>query len=205
LTRGLNFDSLSGFDRPEVLYHNDCTYRSIMTVNELFERIQRVHAGETGASVGYNLELDPCPSWLLRLEWPDRFSLTMINFFLVKELRLRPAICCNPPQYAEEDNPIVTRYHRWRPNSGALGSYYSDHWYLEWTSAETGNAYQLHLLAAPRDSAVWIYAKFELDIFLTWGGEHLDGEDCHFMSPTLLQWHTLVDRIGAVESGAPVA
>jgi hypothetical protein len=70
-----------------------------------------------------------------------------------------------------------------------------------WISAETGSAYQLHLLTAPRDSDVWIYSKFDLDIYLTWGAEQLDGEDCHFVSPSLSHWRALIDRISKAESG----
>ena len=53
---------------------------------------------------------------------------------------------------------------------------------------------------APRDSEVWIYSKFDLDIYLTWGGEHLAGEDCHFISPSLSHWRTLLDRIHMAET-----
>jgi len=178
--------------------------QSTMTVDELFEQILKVHAGETSASSGCNLEPNPCPTWLWRLELPDRFALTMINFFLVQELHFNPPNYGNLTPYAEDD-PIVTRYHKWRPIPAKLGSYYSNHWYLEWISAETGNAYQLHLLTAPRDSDIWIYSKFDLDIYLTWGGEQLDGEDCHYISPSLLHWRTLVDRISMVENGALAA
>ena len=169
-----------------------------MTADILFERILKVHAGETSASTGCNLQPEPCPNWFLRLEWPDRFVLTMVDFFLVDEMDFSPANYANLTPYAEDD-PIVTRYHEWRPIPPKLGSYYSNHWYLEWISAETRNAYQLHLLTAPRDSDIWIYSKFELDLYLTWGGKRLDGEDCHFMSPNLLHWRALVDHIGKVE------
>lgn len=175
-----------------------------MTVDELFERIQKVHAGETSASFGCNLDPDPCPAWFQRLEWPDRFTVTMIDFFLVEEMGFSPASYNNLTPYAEDDT-IVTRYREWRPLRPELGSYYSNHWFLEWTSGKTGNAYQLHLLLAPRDSEVWIYSKFELDIYLTWGGEHLDGEDCHFISPSLSHWRTLVDQLRTVESGSIAA
>ena len=170
-----------------------------MTADVLFERILKVHAGETSASDGCNLQPDPCPDWFRRLERPDRFVLTMIDFFLVDGLDFSPANYANLTPYSE-DAPMVTRYREWRPIARKLGSYYSNHWYLEWISAETRNAYQLHLLTAPRDSDVWIYSKFDLDIYLTWGGEHLDGEDCHFISPNLLQWRALVDRISKVEA-----
>jgi hypothetical protein len=43
-----------------------------------------------------------------------------------------------------------------------------------------------------------------LDIFLAWGDEHLDGENCHFLAPRLLHWRTLIKRIIQTESG-PVA
>ena len=169
-----------------------------MTLDVLFERILKVHAGETSASDGCNRQPDPCPNWFWRLEWPDRFVLTMVDFFLVDEMDFSPANYANLTPYAEDD-PIATRYHEWRPIPPKLGSYYSNHWYLEWISADTRNAYQLHLLTAPRDSDIWIYSKFELDIYLTWGGEHLDGEDCHFMSPNLLDWRALIDRISKLE------
>ena len=171
-----------------------------MTVDELFERISKVHAGETNASIGCHLDPDPCPSWFERLEWPDRFTLTMIDFFLVEEMGFSRANYSNLTPYAEV-NPVATRYCQWRPILPELGSYYSNHWFLEWISAATGNAYQVHLLTAPRDSEVWIYAKFDLDVFLTWGTEHLEGEDCHFLSPSLLQWRTLLDRIATAEKG----
>jgi len=111
-----------------------------MTADILFERILKVHAGETSASTGCNLQPEPCPNWFLRLEWPDRFVLTMIDFFLVEEMDFSPANYANLTPYAEDD-PIVTRYHEWRPIPPKLGSYYSNHWYLEWISAETRNAY----------------------------------------------------------------
>jgi hypothetical protein len=171
-----------------------------MTVDELFERISKVHEGETSASLGCNLEPDPCPAWFSRLEWPDRFTLTMMDFFLVAEMGFSPASYNDLTPYAE-DSLTVARYCVWRPLRPELGSYYSNHWFLEWTSGETGNAYQLHLLMAPRDSEVWIYSKFELDIYLTWGGEHLAGEDCHFMSPGLSNWRALMDHIRMAESG----
>ena len=77
--------------------------------------------------------------------------------------------------------------------------------YIEWISAETGNTYQLHLLTAPRDSDVWMYSKFDVDIYLTWGAEHLDGEDCHGISPSLSHWRALIDRISKAESGPMAA
>ena len=172
-----------------------------MTVDELFERISKVHFGETSASIGCNLEPDPCPSWFSRLEWLDRCTLTMIDFFLVKEMGFSAANYNNLTPYAEGD-PTMTRYYKWRPLRPELGSYYSNHWFLEWISAKTENAYQLHLLTAPRDSDVWIYSKFDLDIFLTWGAEHLDGEDYHFVSPSLSHWRALIDHISKAESGA---
>jgi hypothetical protein len=172
-----------------------------MTVDSLFERISKIHARETRASIGCNLDPDPCPNWFWRLEWQDRFTITMIDFFLVEEMSFSPANYNNLTPYAE-DNPISTRYREWRPLPPEFGSYYSNHWFLEWISAETGNAYQLHLLTAPRDSDVWIYSKFDLDIYLTWGAEDLDGEDCHFMSPSLTHWRALVDRISKAESGS---
>jgi hypothetical protein len=171
-----------------------------MTVDDLFERILKVHAGETCASIGYILEPNPGPNWLSRLEWPDRFTLSMIDFFLVEGMGFSPAIYNDLTPYTE-DNHILTRYYKWRPLRPELGSYYSNHWFLEWISAKTGNAYQLHLLTAPRDSEVWIYSKFELDIYLTWGAEHLDGEDCHFISPSLSHWRAVIDHISKVESG----
>jgi hypothetical protein len=171
-----------------------------MTVDELFERILKVHAGETSASIDCNLDPNPCPNWFERLEWTDRFTLTMIDFFLVAEMGFSPANYNNLTPYAES-NPIAARYNKWRPVRPELGSYYSNHWFLEWTSAGTGNAYQLHLLTAPRDSDVWIYSKFDLDIYLTWGAERLEGEDCHFVSPSLSQWRALMDRISKVETG----
>jgi hypothetical protein len=170
-----------------------------MTVDELFERISKVHQGETSASLGCTLDPDPCPGWFSRLEWPDRFTLTMMDFFLVAETGFRPASYNDLTPYAEEDL-TAARYREWRPNRPELGSYYSSHWFLEWVSAETGNAYQLHLLMAPRDSEVWIYSKFDLDIYLTWGGEHLAGEDCHFISPSLSHWRALLDRIHMAET-----
>ena len=175
-----------------------------MTVDELFERILKVHAGDTSASIGCNLDPDPCPNWFGRLEWPDRFTLTMIDFFLVEEMHFSPANYSNLTPDAE-GNPILTRYYEWRPRRQELGSYYSNHWFLEWISAETGNAYQLHLLTAPRDSDVWIYSKFDLDIYLTWGAERLDGEDCHFVTPSLPHWRTLIDHIRKVENGPKAA
>jgi hypothetical protein len=171
-----------------------------MTLDELFERIVKVHAGDTRASTDCNLDPDPCPNWFERLEWTDRFTLTMIDYFLVAEMGFSPANYNNLTPYAES-NPIVARYNEWRPVRPELGSYYSNHWFLEWTSAGTGNAYQLHLLTAPRDSEVWIYSKFDLDIYLTWGAERLEGEDCHFVSPGLSQWRALLDRISKVETG----
>jgi hypothetical protein len=172
-----------------------------MTVDELFERLSKVHAGETSASIGCNLDPDPCPSWFSRLEWRDRFTLTMIDFFLVEEMGFSPANYNNLTPYTE-NNPIVARYYEWRPIRPELYNSYSNHWFLEWISAETGNAYQLHLLTAPRASDVWIYSKCDLDIYLTWGAEHLDGEDCHFVSPSLSHWRTLIDRISKVENGS---
>jgi hypothetical protein len=174
-----------------------------MSVDELFERISKVHSGETQVSVGCNLEPNPCPNWLWRLEWPDRFTLSMVDFFLVGEMGFSPAIYGDLTPYAE-GNPIQTRYCEWRPLRTELGSYYSNHWFLEWMRSKTGNAYQLHLLTAPRDSDVWVYSKFDLDIYLTWGAEHLNGEDCHFVSPNLSQWRVLVDHILKAENG-PVA
>src|SRR5208337_678463 len=141
-------------------------------------------------SVGCNLDPDPCPNWFRRLEWPDRFTITMIDFFLVEEMRFSRAIYNN-----------LTPYYKWRPHRPELGSYYSNHWLLEWISAATGNAYQLHLLTAPRDSDTWIYSKFDLDIYLTWGAEQLGGEDCHFVSPGLSHWRALIDHISKVEDG----
>jgi hypothetical protein len=170
------------------------------TVDELFDRLLKVYAGETDAAVGCHLQPDPCPNWLWRLEWLDRLTLTMIDFYLVKEMYFSPANYNNLTPYAE-GNSIAARYDAWRPGRPELGSYYSNHWFLEWISPATGNAYQLHLLTAPRDSDVWIYSKFDLDIFLTWGAEDLDGEDCHFVSPGLLQWRAVIDRIRKVETG----
>ena len=175
-----------------------------MTVDNLFERILQVHAGDSGACTGCSLDPDPCPDWFWRLEWPDRFTLTMINFFLVEEMGLSPGDCNNLTPDADGD-PSMTRYYKWRPYRPGLGSYYSNHWFVEWLSMSTGNAYQLHLLAAPRDSDVWIYAKFDLDIYLTWGNERIDGEDCHFLSPSLSHWRVLIDRIIQAESGAIAA
>jgi hypothetical protein len=169
-----------------------------MTVDELFERLSKVHAGDPSASIGYNIDPDPCPKWFWRLEWPDRFTVTMIDFFLVEEMRFSRAIYNNLTPYAEGD-PIGTRYYEWRPYCPVLGSYYSNHWFLEWISATTGNAYQLHLLTAPRDSDTWIYSRFELDIYLTWGAEHLAGEDYHFVSPSLSHWRALIDGISKAE------
>src|SRR5258708_30425268 len=85
-----------------------------MTVDELFERLSKVHAGETSVSIGCNLDPDPCPNWFWRLEWPDRFTLTMIDFFLVREMGFSPANYNNLTLYAD-GNPIVTRYYEWRP------------------------------------------------------------------------------------------
>jgi hypothetical protein len=170
-----------------------------MTVDSLFERISKVHAGDIAASIGCNLDPEPCPDWFWRLEWQDRFIITMTNFFLVEEMSFCPATYNNLTPYAEV-NPRATRYYEWRPLLPELGSYYSNHWFLEWMSAETGNAYQLHLLTAPRDSEVWVYSKFDLDIFLTWGSKHLEGEDCHFISPSLSHWRTLIDRISKAEN-----
>jgi hypothetical protein len=175
-----------------------------MTVDELFERISKVHVGETSASVGCNLDPDPCPDWFWRLEWTDRFTLMMIDFFFVEEMGFCQAKYNNLTPYAEGD-PSTTRYYQWRPLRPELGSYYSNHWFLEWTSLGTGNAYQVHLLAAPRDSDVWIYSNFDLDVYLTWGAERLDGEDCHFVSPSLSQWRALVDRIDEAEKGSMTA
>jgi hypothetical protein len=169
-----------------------------MTVDELFERIFKVHAGETSASSGCNRDPDPCPDWFSRLEWPDRFTLTMIDYFLVEEMGFSPANYNNLTPYAE-GNPTLTRYYEWRPLRPELGSYYSNHWFLEWISGKTGKAYQLHLLTAPRDSDVWIYSKFDLDIYLTCCAKDLEGEDCHFISPTLPHWRVLIDRISRAE------
>jgi hypothetical protein len=124
----------------------------------------------------------------------------MIDFYLVKEMDFSSANYNNLTPYAE-GNTNVARYYEWRPHRPELGSYYSNHWFLEWISAKTGNAYQLHLLTAPRDSDVWIYSKFDLDIYLTWGAEDLAGEDCHFVSPSLLHWRAIVDRVSEAESG----
>jgi hypothetical protein len=175
-----------------------------MTVDDLFERISKVHLGETNVSIGCSLEPNPCPNWLWRLEWSDRFTLGMIDFFLVEEMGFSPASYNDLTPYAESTS-ILTRYYEWRPLRPELGSYYSNHWYLEWMSARTGNAYQLHLLTAPRDSDIWIYSKFDLDIYLTWGAAQLDGEDCHFLSPGLSHWHSLIDYIGKTESGSTPA
>jgi hypothetical protein len=128
----------------------------------------------------------------------------MMDFFLVAETGFSPASYNDLTPYAEE-NLTVSRYREWRPLRPELGSYYSNHWFLEWMSAATGNAYQLHLLTAPRNSDTWIYSKFDLDIYLTWGAEHLDGEDCHFVSPSLLQWRALIDYISKTESGPMAA
>ena len=171
-----------------------------MTADELFEQISKLHAGEISASVGYDLEPNPCPSWLWRLEWMDRCTLSMIDFYLVKEQGLSPAIYSNLTPYAEE-NTIATHYNKWRPLRPELGSYYSNHWFLEWTSPKTETAYQLHLLTAPRDSDIWIHSNFELDIYLTWGIEDLEGEDCHFISPSLPHWRILMDRICMIDNG----
>jgi hypothetical protein len=172
-----------------------------MTVEELFERISKVHAGETSASTDCHLDPEPTPNWLWRLEWTDRFTLSMIDFFFVSEMSFSPANYNNLTPYAE-GNPALTRYNQWRPLFPELGSYYSNHWYLEWVSARTGNAYQLHLLTAPRDSDVWIHSKFDLDIYLTWGADDLDGEDFHFVSPDLSHWRSLIDHVSKVESGS---
>jgi hypothetical protein len=170
-----------------------------MKLDDLFDRIFKVHAGDTSASTGCNLDPDPCPDWFSRLEWLDRFTLTMIDFFLVEEMGFSPAQYNNLTPYAD-GNPTLTRYYKWRPYCPELGSYYTNHWFLEWISKVTGNAYQLHILTAPRDSAIWIYSKFDLDIFLTWGDERLGGEDCHFLSPKLPHWRTLIERIIHTES-----
>jgi len=171
-----------------------------MTVDELFERISKVQNGETDASVGYSLEPDPYPSWLWRLEWLDRFTLAMIDFFFVEEMGFGPANYNDLTPYAE-GNPLPTRYCEWRPIRPELGSYYSNHWLLEWISMETENSYQLHLLTAPRDSDMWKYSKFDLDIFLTWGSNDLEGEDCHFVSPELSHWRLAIDHIRKLEGG----
>jgi hypothetical protein len=170
-----------------------------MTLDDLFERIFKVHAGDTGASTGCNLDPDPCPDWFSRLEWLDRFTLTMIDFFLVEEMGFSPAHYNNLTPYAD-GNPTLTRYYKWRPYCPELGTYYTNHWFLEWISKVTRNAYQLHILTAPRDSAIWIYSKFDLDIFLTWGDERLGGEDCHFLSPKLPHWRSLIEHIIHTES-----
>jgi hypothetical protein len=175
-----------------------------MTVDELFERISKVHLGETSASIGCHLEPDPCPNWFGRLEWEDRYTLTMIDFFFYEKMGFSRAKYNNLTPYAEGE-PIATRYYQWRPIRPELGSYYSNHWFLEWTSEGTGNAYQVHLLTAPRDSEVWIYSKFDLDVFLTWGAERLDCEDCHFVSPSLVQWRVLVDRVSEAERESTAA
>ena len=172
----------------------------LMTVDELFERISKVHVGETDVSAGYSLEPDPCPNWLWRLEWSDRLTLGMLDFFFVAEMGFSPANYYDLTPYAE-DNPLPARYCKWRPTRSELGSYYSNHWFLEWLSAGNQNAYQLHLLAAPRDSDMWKNSKFDLDTFLTWGSEDLRAEDCHFLSPGLSQWRLLVEHIGKLESG----
>jgi hypothetical protein len=171
-----------------------------MTIDALFERMSKVLTGEASAGTGCN-ELNPCPPWFRRLELPDRLALTMINSFLVAEMHFSRADYGDLTPEAEKD-PIQTRYREWRPIRPKLGSYYSNHWYLEWISAETGTAFQLHLLTAPRDSNIWIYAQFDLDIYLTWGGQRLDGEDCHFISPGLSHWRAVVDHISIVESAA---
>jgi hypothetical protein len=170
-----------------------------MTTDELFERISKVHVGEISASIGCSTEPDPCPDWVSRLEWMDRLTLSMVDSFLVNEMRFSPATYNDLTPYAA-GNPDVTRYYKWRPYRPVLGSYYSNHWFLEWISAETGNAYQLHLLTAPRDSEVWIYSKFDLDIYLTWGAERLDSEECHFLSPSLTHWRALIGRIISAEN-----
>jgi hypothetical protein len=128
----------------------------------------------------------------------------MIDFFLVAEMAFSPTNYNNLTPYAE-DNPIVSRYCEWRPLRPELGSYYSNHWILEWISTKTDNAYQLHLLTAPRASEVWTYSRFDLDIYLTWGASHLEGEDCHFVSPSLSQWRVPIDHIIKTERGSPTA
>jgi hypothetical protein len=173
----------------------------LMTVDELFERISKVHAGETEASVGYSLEPNPSPNWLWRLEWPDRFTLGMIDFFFVTEMGFNPANYNDLTPYAE-NNSLPNRYCEWRPIRQGLGNYYSNHWFLEWINTGNGVAYQLHLLTAPRDSEMWKNYKFDLDIFLTWGRKDLEGEDCHFLAPSLSQWRLVIDHIGRLE-GAP--
>ena len=173
-----------------------------MTIDAVFERMSKVLTGEASVCNSCNLELHPCPPWFRRLELPDRLALTMINSFLVAEMHFSRADYGDLTPGAEEA-PIVTRYRKWRPVRPKLGSYYSNHWYLEWISTETGTAFQLHLLTAPRDSNVWIYGQFDLDIYLTWGGQHLDGEDCHFILPSLSHWRAVVDHISTVESAAP--
>ena len=35
--------------------------------------------------------------------------------------------------------------------------------------------------------------------------EHLDGEDCHFVSPSLSHWRTVLDHIRKAESGPMAA
>jgi hypothetical protein len=85
-----------------------------MTVDELFERIFKVHGGDTSASIDCNLDPDPCPNWFERLEWPDRFTLMMIDYFLVAEMGFSPANYNNLTPYAES-NPIVARYNECRP------------------------------------------------------------------------------------------
>jgi hypothetical protein len=171
----------------------------IMTVDELFERISKVHAGETDASVGYSLEPAPCPNWLWRLEWSDRLTLSMIDFFFVTEMGFSPANYNDLTPYAE-DNSLPSRYCEWRPIRPELGNYYSNHWVLEWINAGKENAYQLHLLTAPRDSEMWKNSRFDLDIFLTWGSDDLEGEECHFLSPSLSYWRFVIEHIGKLEA-----
>src|ERR1700730_3918282 len=143
-----------------------------MTVDELFERISKVHVGETDASIGCNLEPEPCPNWFWRLEWEDRYTLTMIDFFFVEEMGFNRANYNNLTPYAEGD-PIATRYYKCRHLRRELGSYSSNQLFLQWTSTTTRNAYYLHLLTGTRHSDLWIYSKFDLDIFLTWGAAQL--------------------------------
>jgi hypothetical protein len=38
-----------------------------------------------------------------------------------------------------------------------------------------------------------------LDIYLTWGAEHLAGEDYHFVSPSLSHWRALIEGISKAE------
>ena len=123
----------------------------------------------------------------------------MIDFFLVTEMGFSPANYKDLTPYAE-DNALPTRYCGWRPIRPELGNYYSNHWFLEWIKSDNENAYQLHLLTAPRDSDMWKNYKFDLDIFLTWGRRDLEGEDCHFLSPTLSYWRLLIDHIDKLQS-----